>query len=152
MEKFETKSSMKIEEFRKTETETQISKRICDYVKGLGHRIYRMNAGRVKVKGGWFNLNEPGTPDLLIIAYGIPCFVEVKKQGEKPTETQQAYHEKLRDEKIYIFSCDSFRAFETHFGGFLYLAKTWRKAINDFHAECRKQSQSVEFEPVAKKL
>jgi Holliday junction resolvase len=66
-------------------TETEIKKEITDYLKAIGYKVYRMQAGFIK-KG--FQLNSPGTPDLLAIGPRITVWIEVKAADGKLRESQ----------------------------------------------------------------
>ena len=89
--------------------ETQISKAIRDELKKQGWRVERVNAGMVKVAGGFMHLASKGTPDSLIMGYrnaacGCPVFgwLETKTPIGKLSEHQIAWHEWARGAGINV--------------------------------------------------
>lgn len=48
----------------------------------------RMQAGKVKVRGGWMMLSPAGTPDILARPLGRMCWIETKigKNGQTPEQ------------------------------------------------------------------
>lgn len=79
-------------------TEAAIQREIMQAARAMGHKAFRMNAGKVRVKGGFMELAEDGTPDLLIImSRGRSLWVEVKKPGEEPAVVQRLRHRELRN-------------------------------------------------------
>lgn len=100
-------------ESRKSETE--IKKEICDYVKRRGFRVYRMNAGSVKVRGGWMRLCDKNTPDNLFSVCGRFVWCEVKKKGLQATKEQAAHHEKLRADGHFVICADGMNDFIKQF-------------------------------------
>src|SRR5262252_8425545 len=70
--------------------ETPISRDIRTALKQIGVPCYRIQSGRVKVRGGWMHLNDAGTPDLLATPLirvmsdemEIALWIEVKVPGK----------------------------------------------------------------------
>lgn len=66
--------------------------------KGIPH--FRMQSGRVKVRGGWLHLCPEGTPDLLafpnISSAPVPLWVETKVRGGNPTVAQLNFRDAMR--------------------------------------------------------
>ncbi len=82
-------------------------KRIIEYLTLRAWIVERMNSGKIPAKYGtktrYIHLHTTGTPDVQAIrkaANGFTevLYVEVKRPGEKPTEEQQAQHERLREQ------------------------------------------------------
>ena len=70
-------------------TETEIKKEITDYLRNRGYTVHRMNSGKAKVKGGYLELCEKGTPDILVLGKDkYILWIETKKPGGNPTEEQ----------------------------------------------------------------
>ena len=57
-------------------------------IKQCGVWATRMQAGRVKVRGGWMVLCPSGTPDILARPQGRICWIETKigKNGQTPEQ------------------------------------------------------------------
>lgn len=71
-------------------TETEIKKEITDYLSGIGYKVKRLHAGRVRYN---MHNNPPGTLDL--VAFGIngeTIFVETKQPGKelRPSQIDEA--------------------------------------------------------------
>lgn len=77
-------------------SETQISKEIRDYLNKRGIYNLRLNSGKVRVRGGWMQLCDEGTPDRYCLFKGKSIFIETKVPGEKPTDEQLAAHDRIR--------------------------------------------------------
>jgi hypothetical protein len=84
-------------------SETQLSRSIQDALAGVGLWCIRVHSGKVRVRGGWLQLAEPGTPDLYCIAL---CWFEVKLPGQKPNADQLKWHARAKamGEKVYVVS------------------------------------------------
>lgn len=130
---------MKPDEFKNlNQSETSVSKQIADNARDRGFLVYRMNAGKVKARGGWIYLNPKSTPDRLIMVYGFPCWVEVKKNGEKATGEQIEYHEMLVKNHNFVITVDSLEQFEKRFAAIERICLEWRtvlRRIGDVEAE-----------------
>lgn len=69
--------------------ETKIKKQITDYLKARGYIVNRLQAGQVRVRGGWMQLCDEGTPDCHALGIrGRHFYFETKKPGGKPSEQQ----------------------------------------------------------------
>lgn len=95
--------------------ESDIQRECMRVLKEWGCQIvYRMNSGKVKVKGGWLQLAPEGTPDLLAF-YGLFfLWVEVKQPGEHATPEQQAMHALLRSMGHVVIVVDNPAALFDH--------------------------------------
>jgi len=59
--------------------ETPISKQIRECLRSCGHRVQRVQSGRVRVRGGYMHLADEGTPDLVVMSRGgVMGWIEVK--------------------------------------------------------------------------
>lgn len=96
--------------------EHQIQQEIINYLKFRGWYVMRLNSGRMpytyKGKQKFMMLAEKGTPDILAFKKAIwdgefegdaeLYFIEVKRQGNKPTALQLA---KMRELEEYGAQC-----------------------------------------------
>ena len=78
-------------------------------IRQTGTLVLRMNSGKVKVRGGWMQLHEAGTADILCFPRGVPVWIEtkaVKREGHKDQrEAQDAF--RLRVEALghrYVYA------------------------------------------------
>lgn len=81
-----------------TKAEKEIQKELLAYAKQHPkiQWIDRANSGKVKVKGGWMQLHENGTPDLLGYSTGgIMVAIEIKDEAN-----YAKLNHGLRDEQI----------------------------------------------------
>lgn len=105
---------MKLEEYKKQiapESETDINRQCVKYVEGLGFDAYRMNAGRVKVKGGYFYGAKKSTPDYFFSIYGFVVWFEGKKTGKTANTEQVKRHKELRAKGDYVICTDDYDKF-----------------------------------------
>lgn len=90
--------------------ESQIQKEIITYLKEQKYKVHRVNSGKVKVNGGWMQLFEEGTPDILVFGYNsYILWIEVKKPGEVPTAIQnqrKAEYDELGHDHLVATSLD----------------------------------------------
>lgn len=96
--------------------ETSLSARIAEYLNAKGIYHDRLNCGMVKTdSGNWLHLCKTGTPDRFAIVRGYIVFIEVKKQGEKPTPEQIKRHEELRKSGAIVLVVDTYESFIKEF-------------------------------------
>jgi hypothetical protein len=96
--------------------ETSLSARIAEYLNAKGIYHDRLNCGMVKTSHGkWLHLCKTGTPDRFAIVRGYIVFIEVKKQGEKPTPEQINRHEELRKSGAIVLVVDTYEGFIKEF-------------------------------------
>jgi len=69
-------------------SEKELQQAIIDYAKMRGWRVYHTYDSRK---------SEPGYPDLHLVRGPRSIFVELKKEGKKPTVEQVAWLEALRE-------------------------------------------------------
>lgn len=74
-----------------------------------GVLTFRMQSGRVKVRGGWMMLCEAGTADILCFPKGKPCWIEtkaVKRESHKAQrEAQDAFRELVEGQGMrYVYA------------------------------------------------
>lgn len=78
-------------------SETAIQRAVVQTARRCGLLVFRMNAGKVKAKGGWVQLAPPGTPDVLCFtALGAVIWIETKTVIGKLSPEQRAMHTCLR--------------------------------------------------------
>ena len=83
--------------------ETAISKSIRDALKKAGWRCERVNAGMVKVAGGFMHLASKGTPDTLVMkSKSLWGWLESKTPIGKLNEHQIAWHAWAKDAGINV--------------------------------------------------
>lgn len=92
-------------------TETQLNAECAAYVKGQGFPVYRTHAGKVKVRGGWMQLNPENTTDYIFDVYGSIVYFEGKKTGEKVSKEQRRKHEQLLNNGSLVICTDSLDLF-----------------------------------------
>lgn len=73
--------------------ENDIQKAIVTALKADGLQVLRLNAGKVKVNGGWMQLVPAGTPDLMAmnVETGEVSFIEVKNETGKLRPEQREF-------------------------------------------------------------
>lgn len=84
-----------------TLTEKELQRAILDYLRLLGGYAVRINSGAVvgeyQGKRRFIKFNDsPGCPDVLVCLKGRFIGVEVKRDGNKPTEKQLGALEAIR--------------------------------------------------------
>lgn len=83
-------------------TETEIKKEISDYLTGIGYKVKRLHAGRVRYN---MHNNEKGTLDLVALGMkGEAIFIETKRPGEhlKPSQVDEAVDLVERGFKVIV--------------------------------------------------
>jgi hypothetical protein len=78
---------------RREKPETLRQRAIVFALRRAGHIVLRTHSGKVKVRGGWMQQNEEGTPDLHVVP---STYLETKTDDGKLSDVQRAMHEKLR--------------------------------------------------------
>lgn len=77
-----------------TKTEGDISRAIRHAAADMPEieRLFRVQSGMLRVKGGFLHCAPMGTSDLFgFCRHGIAVGIEVKKPGETPTEAQRSF-------------------------------------------------------------
>ena len=64
---------------------------------------YRIHSGKVKVRGGWMHLAEPGAPDIGACVKGLAVFFECKDAKGLVSEEQLAWHGRARRAGALVF-------------------------------------------------
>jgi Holliday junction resolvase len=81
-------------------SEKMIQQQIMNYLEATGWYVMRMNSGKYAVGEGvnsrYIRGHKAGTPDIFALKGGKPLFVEVKREGKKPTALQERVMEELR--------------------------------------------------------
>lgn len=96
-------------------SEAGINAEVVEFVRAKGYRVYRMNAGRVKVRGGWMRLAGKNCPDWLFNVQGFFVWFEGKKPGEKPTRAQAEHHRELESRGDFVICAGGLDEFEKQF-------------------------------------
>ena len=78
-------------------SETDLYDPIKKTLEHLGHIVTRIHSGKVKVRGGWMQLADPGTPDHHVMSpNGVSTWLETKTPIGKLNEAQVAWHERAK--------------------------------------------------------
>lgn len=112
------------------QSETEINRQCVKYAESLGFDAYRMNSGRVKVKGGWFYGQKKSTPDYLFNVHGCFVWFEGKKKDCKAEEHQSKRHQELKERGDYVICTDGYDEFIKHFDVVVRLCKGKRSLAN----------------------
>lgn len=77
--------------------ESSVSRGVTDAWRKLGGIVVRVHSGKVSVRGGWMQLADRGTPDLLVLGdHGRGFWAETKTEKSHLTTEQIAMHHDLR--------------------------------------------------------
>ena len=77
--------------------EKQIESKVCDYAKTKNVLVYKFTSPA-----------RAAVPDRLFIAPdGRMWFCEFKREGQKPTPSQEREHNRLRQNKVSVFVVDN---------------------------------------------
>lgn len=79
-------------------------------------RDVQSKSARIARNTGWWASKyvaqgRRSAPDYIFAKDGRIFFVEFKREGQKPTELQEAEHEKMRSFGITVYVCDSVVSF-----------------------------------------
>ncbi len=79
-------------------SESAIQRAILDALLVAGAFAFRVQAGKVKCRGGWMQLAPPGTPDIYVLVppHGNTLWLEVKTLTGELRESQLAWAAKAR--------------------------------------------------------
>lgn len=81
-------------------SETDLSRDIQRTLAKLGIWCIRVQSGKVRVRGGWMQLAEEGTPDLCCPALAL--WLEVKTLAGEPKPSQVAWHARAKREGVKV--------------------------------------------------
>lgn len=78
-------------------SETDLYDPIKKTLERFGHIVTRVHSGKVKVRGGWMQLADPGTPDHVCCSpNGLTTWLETKTPVGKLSPAQVAWHERAK--------------------------------------------------------
>lgn len=78
-------------------SENELQASIVSSLERLGHHVTRIQSGKVRVKGGWMQLAEEGTPDLVVRSPGgLTTWLETKVKDGRLRPAQLAWHERAK--------------------------------------------------------
>lgn len=88
---------------RKQKAETAILRDAKDALERVGYLVRRVHSGKVKVRGGWMQLAEPGTGDLVVQGARFMCWLEMKSADGAQNDDQEIFEaEVIRRSGIYL--------------------------------------------------
>lgn len=80
-------------------SETDLYDPIKKTLERFGHIVTRVHSGKVKVRGGWMQLADPGTPDHHVMSPGgLSTWLETKTPTGSLSHAQKAWHERAKKE------------------------------------------------------
>ncbi len=84
--------------------EGKVKRAILDALQAAGAFAFPVQAGKVKVRGGWMQLAPPGTPDILVVVPpdGHLLGLEVKTAKTKERLSQLAWAEGAREAGVTV--------------------------------------------------
>lgn len=78
-------------------SETDIGRAIRKSLESLGYIVTRVHSGKVKVRGGWMQLADEGTPDHVVSCPdGRTIWLETKTEEGDLSEAQKEWHARAR--------------------------------------------------------
>ncbi len=78
-------------------SETELYDPIKKTLERIGCIVTRVHSGKVKVRGGWMQLADPGTPDHHVMSPGgVATWLETKTAEGDLNPAQKAWHERAR--------------------------------------------------------
>ena len=78
---------------RRLKPETSAQAKIVEALRAIGRVVHRVHCGTTKVRRGYMQHNEKGTPDLHV----VPCFyLETKTASGELSDDQKRVHDKIR--------------------------------------------------------
>jgi hypothetical protein len=85
-------------------SETDLYDPIKKTLERLGCIVTRVHSGKVKVRGGWMQLADPGTPDHHVMApNGIATWLETKTDEGSLSPAQLLWHERAKRSGHRVF-------------------------------------------------
>ncbi len=84
--------------------ETGIQATIVKALRTAGYVVLRIHCGKVKVRGGWMQQNEEGTPDLYVVG---KCFLETKTPIGTMSKEQRDMVLKLWAQGVPVYTARS---------------------------------------------
>jgi hypothetical protein len=77
-------------------SENAIQAQVMQVLKQLGICCIRINAGKVKVRGGWMQLAPEGTADLAVFPDArMPVWIEMKQPKKGPSKEQKEFQSQV---------------------------------------------------------
>ncbi len=89
------------------QSEASLSSAVAKFLDRKNIFHLRLNSGKLRVshpsgRTSWVTLCQTGTPDRFFIYRGYHVFLELKKQGEKPTPEQLAIHDQIKQSGGFV--------------------------------------------------
>lgn len=83
--------------------ESKLKSEVLAFLRVCGIRFFRMQSGKVRVRGGWMQLCPDGTPDILCLS-GKTVWLELKQETGKMRKAQEVFRvdAESRGEKYHV--------------------------------------------------
>jgi hypothetical protein len=98
-------------------SESDIQRAILDAFQAMGVLAFRINSGKVRTRGGWYQGAPAGFPDILVVVppSGRLLGIEVKDRNGDERESQVRMHDALSRHGAAVRTCwtveDAVRAY-----------------------------------------
>lgn len=90
--------------------ESDIQRQVRVALEAAGHKVERIQSGKIQHGRHWIRMASPGTPDLICIPRGLPIvFLETKTDEGKLSLDQMNWHSDTRDRGHKVFVVRSAR-------------------------------------------
>lgn len=81
----------------------EVTAPIMKALKQAGYRVFRMNSGKVKSRGGgWVHLQEEGTADILAFRPGHVFWIETKSADGKTQKQRLEAQQRFREDMVAL--------------------------------------------------
>jgi len=90
-------------------SEAPIQRAILDAFQAMGVLAFRINAGKVRTRGGWYQGAPAGFPDVLVVVapHGRMLGIEVKDAKGETNPAQDKMHKDLSGAGVPVRTCRS---------------------------------------------
>lgn len=88
-------------------SEADIQRAILDAFRAMGVLAFRINSGKVRVRGGWYQGAPAGFPDVVVVVppHGRMLGLEVKDAKGATSEVQDKMHQDLCGAGVAVRTC-----------------------------------------------
>ena len=92
----------------KPKTETELKREILDYLEAGNILAWRNQSGTIHIGNRWIHFGKEGSPDIVgCWPTGRFFCIEAKKPGEKPSDVQKEFHDRIRSNNGLIYILNS---------------------------------------------